>query len=72
MVATAETQAKTSAAVGSSLNALGSIGSVLSLGPGLFMLIHLQTILSCLVLIGSHVNEYVVKVLQTSLNPFDL
>lgn len=60
MVASAASTAKATAAVGSSLSAASSVSSLFSLGPGLFMLIHLQVILSSLVLIGSHTNEYVV------------
>lgn len=59
MVASAVATAKATAAV----SAVSSISSLFSLGPGLFMLIHLQSILSTLVLIGNHTNQYVVKVL---------
>jgi len=53
----------TGSVVVSLINALASIGSVLSLGPGLFMLIHMQALLCVMALIGNLENLLVIKIL---------
>lgn len=56
----------------SSMSVVSSFTSVLSLGPELFMLIHLQSILRALALIGHIPNKFIVKVLQTTINPYEM
>ena len=42
------------------------------MGPGLFMLIHLEAILWVFALIGNLENSYIIWVLQTTINPLDM
>jgi len=51
---------------------VAAFSSFLSLGPGLFMLVHLQAILCVFALIGELDNVHVIKVLQTTINPLDM
>lgn len=57
--------------VASVANTVVSLTSLNSLGPGLFILIHLQAILGILALIGDLQNEQIIKVLQTKINPLE-
>lgn len=54
------------------MNVVAAFSSLLSLGPGLFMLVHLQVILCVLALIGEIENQNIIQVLQTTINPLDM
>lgn len=68
----AQTAGRVGSAVTSSINVMAVFSSFLTLGPGLFMLIHLQAILCVLALIGELENPNIIQVLQTTVNPLDM
>jgi len=53
------------------MTAVLAVSSFGSLGPGVFIILHQMQLLKCIVLIGSHENNYIVDSLRVSINPFD-
>lgn len=68
----AQTTGRVGSAVTSSINVMAAYSSLLTLGPGLFVLIHLQAILCVFALIGELENPNIIQVLQTTINPLDM
>lgn len=51
---------------------MAAFNSFLTLGPGLFMLVHMQAILCVLALVGELENPNIIQIIQTSINPLDM